>query len=62
MKDDEQLREILRLLRQRWVERPNLSFGEVVSQMACNGAGHTDVALVTDEQMLLGLRHGWDTR
>jgi uncharacterized protein YihD (DUF1040 family) len=50
---------LLELLRQRWLERPDKSLGEVLVQMAYAGAGHTDLSAVTDAEFLKGLEHGW---
>ncbi len=52
--------EIIALLIKCWEERPSLSIGDIIAQMAYNEVGHTEIALVTDEEMLKGLIQGWE--
>jgi hypothetical protein len=52
--------QLIRLLAQRWNEVPNMSLGEVIAHMAYNGAGHTEIGMVTDEEFFKGLQHGWN--
>jgi uncharacterized protein YihD (DUF1040 family) len=55
----EERKEVIVLLAQRWSERSDLSFGEMMAQLTYLAAGHTDTAYVEDADYLKALREGW---
>lgn len=52
---------ILELLRQRWSERQDLSFGELIAQLVYLTEGHTESGYMKDEKFIKSVQQGWRT-
>lgn len=50
---------ILELVRQRWLERPELPFGELIAQLVYLTEGHTDPGYVENKKFIESVQQGW---